>query len=349
MDEQEKWSGLLAKAGAVGEDAGEKILFEELLAATKRASVEDVVELLAIISARMESSRHLVRWEVKLHSAISCAAEQGDASTLAPLIAQIWPQVEKNYSVSQCFDQALRIAAHDGWDEGVRLLLNFSSQAHPRSRRSANSEALESAAHRGRLGCVEMLIPVSDPLRSFSQALAMAAEGGQVECAKALLPHSNPRAAECKALKRAAEGGKLATVELLAPLSSDAQRMEALESAAREGMHDCVAHLRDWHMEQNRPGELLRVAICRGLRKAALNGQDSCVAALLPGFKQKDGGIELRDIAMGARARGRLSTAKMVDDFARMAEALAERSLLETEALLTTGATGGPAVGKLRL
>lgn len=346
MNMREMRGGALARQEARGKEA---LLFEELLDAAKRASPRDVSALLAVISEKMDGSDRLVRWEVNLREAINCAAQRGDASTLAPLIGQIWPQVEKNYSVAQCFNEALMTAASNGWDECARLLLDASSRARSPSRLRANSDALGEAAHRGRLGCVEMLIPVSNPSGSFSRALAMAAEGGSIECAKALIPHSNPSEAGCNALKRAAESGKLAAVELLAPLSSDDQRMEALKSAARDGMIDCMRHILRWHMEKNRPQDLLGVAICQGLRQAAIHGQEACVAALLQIVQPVEGQPGLRSIAREALHRGRAATANMVSAFADMAEALAERAQLEKAAPESREAMGGAAAGKLRL
>lgn len=104
-----------------------------------------------------------------------------------------------------------------------------------------NSRALRHAAEHGRIKCLELLIPVSNPLAYESHALQLAAMNGHIDCVKLLIPHSNPLADNSLALLWAAENGHVECVGLLIPVSNPRDgNSSALTAAAFEGHAECV-------------------------------------------------------------------------------------------------------------
>jgi hypothetical protein len=78
-------------------------------------------------------------------------------------------------------------AAWDGHEAVVAALIN-----HPDVAPDAHhSTALMHAAHRGKLGCVKLLIPVSEPTARNSEALWRAARYRRASCVHALAPVSD--------------------------------------------------------------------------------------------------------------------------------------------------------------
>ncbi len=81
------------------------------------------------------------------------------------------------------------------------------------------------AASYGNAGCVEMLLPKSDPLAKDNRdrtALMFAAEGGHAACVELLLPVSDPLARDCEgntALMLAGANGHAKCLEFLLPVS----------------------------------------------------------------------------------------------------------------------------------
>lgn len=78
-------------------------------------------------------------------------------------------------------------AAWDG-NEAVVAALIHHPDVNPRAH---HSTALMHAAHRGKLGCVMLLLSVSDPTARSSEALWRAARYGRRSCARALAPVSD--------------------------------------------------------------------------------------------------------------------------------------------------------------
>lgn len=76
------------------------------------------------------------------------------------------------------------------------------------------------AAANGHTRCVELLIPVSDPLSSDSVALRMAVCNSQLECVKLLLPVSDPTAGDNTILLAAVLSKNEESVALLYPVSN---------------------------------------------------------------------------------------------------------------------------------
>jgi hypothetical protein len=94
--------------------------------------------------------------------------------------------------MNRALQRELEDAAWDGDAIAVAHLINrpdVDPGAH-------HSTALLHAAHRGHWRCVELLIPVSNPLERRSEALYRAAKGrsqGHRRCAALLAPMSNTR------------------------------------------------------------------------------------------------------------------------------------------------------------
>lgn len=83
--------------------------------------------------------------------------------------------------------RALCDAAWDGDSGTVAALL-----AHPGVIPAAHhSTALVHAAHRGRLACVRLLLPVSDPNARNAEPLWRAARHNRASCVRALMPVSD--------------------------------------------------------------------------------------------------------------------------------------------------------------
>lgn len=148
---------------------------------------------------------HASRQE-KLNKNLAHAAGQGDAATLAALLAQ-GGDPTANGSTALCW------AAKHGHAECVELLIPCSDA------RSFNSYAIRQAASRGHLECVKLLIPVSDPKADNSYALLWASVHGHIECVKLLIPFSDPKADDSCALFTAAAHDYTECVKLLMPCS----------------------------------------------------------------------------------------------------------------------------------
>lgn len=150
------------------------------------------------------------------------------------------------------------------------------------------STALMAAARKGRLECVELLLPTSDATardRAQRTALMEAAHYGEAQCLAAILPHSDP-GARCglfgrDALMYSAISGSAACVALLAPLCDpaavDENGLTALHHAAECGNDDCVAAL----LPISDPMALDGGGMTPVLR-AAMSGHLDCVRMLLP-------------------------------------------------------------------
>lgn len=89
----------------------------------------------------------------------------------------------------------------------------------PQSNITSNTNALVWAAQRGNADCVELLIPVSNPLWENSEALNRAAMYGHTECVRLLIPVSEPKAGNSYALQCASIRSHRDVVELLIPVS----------------------------------------------------------------------------------------------------------------------------------
>lgn len=128
-----------------------------------------------------------------------------------------------NYSITE--------AARSGSLASLNVLLLKRVMEHP------CNMALEEAAARGHVGCVERLIPLSHRLDHDSQALRCAAYYNHLECVKLLLPHSDPYDRNCTILQHACTHDNKDMFEYLYPLHSLSQIKEALEY-----MSDFVGH-----------------------------------------------------------------------------------------------------------
>lgn len=88
--------------------------------------------------------------------------------------------------------------------------------------------ALMLAAENGHVECVELLIPISDPLAEYedSNPLTTAAFNGHADCVKLLIPVSDPKSGNNGALQWAALNGHVECVKLLIPVS-DVERFRS--------------------------------------------------------------------------------------------------------------------------
>lgn len=138
---------------------------------------------------------------------------------------------------------ALRRAARHGFDDCLRLLIAGASVAGDRV---DGSNALVAAAENGHAGCVELLIPISDPLAHESLALLLAAENGHAQCVELLTPASNVVANNAQALLAAAGNGHAACVAILlerTPGLAEHIDIANLEAAASMDGHRVLAAL----------------------------------------------------------------------------------------------------------
>lgn len=118
--------------------------------------------------------------------------------------------------------QKLAAAAKKGNLEQLKILTALCN-------RKENTSALQHAAAKGHLQCVEFLIPKSTPKADDSWALQMAARYGHMQCVELLIPVSNPKAADSQALRGALENGQTHCVELLCDVSDSEQVLVALK------------------------------------------------------------------------------------------------------------------------
>lgn len=159
-------------------------------------------------------------------------------------------------------------AAKRGQLNVVRLLIPMSNP------KANHSRALYSAAAAGQVHVVSELIPVSDPLAADSDALRMAACNGHLDVVQALIRVCDPKADDSAALRLAAQNGHLAIVCKLIPLSDpSANESEALRVASRNGHLNIVQALL--------PVSDPRVNRNEALRWAAEQGQHDVVSELV--------------------------------------------------------------------
>lgn len=82
--------------------------------------------------------------------------------------------------------QLQRMLCDAAWDGDARAIAHLLT--HPDVDPAADhSTALMHAAHRGKVACVRLLIPVSNPLARNSEALWRAARYGRASCVRALM------------------------------------------------------------------------------------------------------------------------------------------------------------------
>lgn len=125
-----------------------------------------------------------------------------------------------------------------------------------------NSRALRHAAEHGRIKCLELLIPVSNPLAYESHALQLAAMNGHIDCVKLLIPHSNPLADNSLALLWAAENGHAECVELLLPASNPLDcDPSALFAAAQSQNLACAKLFIPFYKVTTQTQEILEAAL----------------------------------------------------------------------------------------
>lgn len=147
----------------------------------------------------------------------------------------------------------LALAAKEGDEATVRRLL---PRVGAVGWGAARNSPLAWAAGGGHAGCVEALLPASDPSRGNpdgeSYPLLLAAFSGSPRCVELLLPHGDPKRADSlgrDALMAAvaSSGQSAECVRLLLPHSDpgakDRDGLTALARAAKSGEADCVAAL----------------------------------------------------------------------------------------------------------
>lgn len=110
---------------------------------------------------------------------------------------------------------ALGWAAQHGRLAAVTSLL-------PSSTPDSRTAALADAAEAGQPAIVQLLVPVSEPLRNDSWALTQAAKHGHLDVVLMLIPVSDPKAQDSRALQEAAQHGHLDVVRTLIPVSDPA-------------------------------------------------------------------------------------------------------------------------------
>lgn len=164
---------------------------------------------------------------------------------------------------------ALFEAAENGHADCVEILIPVSDPM------AVNSRALRHAARAGHAAVVQLLMAVSDAKADHSRALAWAAQEGRVECLRLLIPASDPAAEDFRALRFAASGGHAECVELLIPFSHEGAEAigESLVSAAYYGHAECAKAL------MRSPASLS--ATPRALYMAMDIGHASVVAAMI--------------------------------------------------------------------
>lgn len=102
------------------------------------------------------------------------------------------------------------------------------------------TEALGFASSLGRLECVQLLLPYSQPMNNSCRALDMAAAKGHTECVRALLPFSNPNARKGEALALAAQNDHVQCVQALLPDTDPQWHSNALFLASIHQRRECV-------------------------------------------------------------------------------------------------------------
>lgn len=176
-------------------------------------------------------------------------------------------------SRNDCLDGALFICA--GLGHADRLLNLLAEGADPKA---DGSRALLMAILNGHSACVEILIPVSEPLSLHPDALRQAARHGHADCLRLLIAGANDDndpVDGSQALLAAAENGHANCVELLIPIANPlAHESLALLLAAENGHVACVERLIP-------ASKVLAEDPLPALLAAASNGRAACVAILL--------------------------------------------------------------------
>ena len=212
-----------------------------------------------------------------LNTELIAAATDGDHEAINRLLAQ-----GANHSA------ALRIAAHNGHAECVKLLITFPPQ------KADNSAVLAAAAHNGHAECVKLLIPFSDPKANASKALRFAAHNGHAECVRLLVPFSDPKAQNSQALRNAIAKGHPECARLLAPVSDPligmveaVARLASISDESASALPTLLALEPRLFDELNFPA-ILAAATAKGHEKIALLIssiiEQKSLAAHLPSF-----------------------------------------------------------------
>lgn len=102
------------------------------------------------------------------------------------------------------------------------------------------TDALGYAACLGKIECVQVLLPYSNPLADNSGALRMASAKGFSNCVDALLPFSNANARDGEALSIAAQNNNLECVQKLLPHTNPKWYSYALHSATIYQHRQCI-------------------------------------------------------------------------------------------------------------
>lgn len=166
-----------------------------------------------------------------LNQALYDAAQSGDAALLSSLLA-------RGADAGHGMSMALRVAAHEGNAECVRLLAPISDA------KCLSSQALSLAAAGGHAECVGILLPFSDAQGSYFKALANAACENHYECVGLLLAAGWDRDPFLSSIcASSAASGHSESVAVLAAACSIEARQVALECAAEEGHASCVRML----------------------------------------------------------------------------------------------------------
>lgn len=125
----------------------------------------------------------------------------------------------------------------------------------PMCSKEQNSRALLKAAENGQLECLQLLLPVSDPMVDEGEPLRVAAREGHTQCVAALLPVVDPMVDESIALRTAAKHDHTDCVRLLIPVSNP---------------HDCSSLALVWGV-LNRNQEIIDLLYPASAPEAALN------------------------------------------------------------------------------
>lgn len=136
-------------------------------------------------------------------------------------------------------------AACRGGLEVVQMLLPLVDPGYD------ESVALRLAAANGHMDVVRELIPVSDVSALKSLALQRAAGGGHADVVRALLPYSDARACDSMSLCWAAGHGDIGLVRTLIPLSDVTPR--AIRWARDQGHEEVVRELEAARKERGQP------------------------------------------------------------------------------------------------
>lgn len=195
-----------------------------------------------------------------LNQALYDAAQDGDAALLSSLLA-------RGADAGHGMSMALRVAAHEGNAECVRLLAPISDA------KCLSSQALSLAAAGGHAECVGILSPFSDAQGSNFKALANAARENHYECVGLLLAAGWDRDPFLSSIcASSAASGHSESVAALAGACSAEARQVALECSAENGHPRCVKMLlSEFDFDLARDG-------VKAANKAARHGHFECCA-----------------------------------------------------------------------